>query len=185
MYDTDRDLELMMIGAALARPDLLPKINAASNDLQQLITAMRTRGHGDLKQWLATRGVIYEPGKTLALVQEKVRERWLMQQVERLMNKITKANQVQLPETASKCMDELKTAQGELNEINTRNAQRRSAAAKAVAEKNAARTKALEQKTGQQQTTNRAATATNANKAASQQTPAQRQPGIPAGVHAG
>lgn len=133
--DIERDLELMMLGAVLARPELLPETNVATRQLQDVLEAIRRKDQTTIKRWLSQRGVEYEPGQAFNALQSTVRRRFLKARCIHLTDEIAKANKLNLSQRAEAALNELNKAQGQLNEINHEARKRQEAKAKEAAEK--------------------------------------------------
>lgn len=112
----ERDLDLLLMGAILARPSLLPEVRIADRELRELLEALRTRNHDRLKVWFGQRGVRYVPGQLLHAVQLKVRASWIRNRIHELTKRITQANQAHSPKQASAALQELTELQRELGE---------------------------------------------------------------------
>lgn len=170
MHDTERDLELMMLGAVLARPDLAAQTNAASRDIQTVLEAIRAKDQTEIKRWLSQRGVEYEPGQAFAAVFATVRRRYLKAESIRLSEEITVSNRMNLPNKAGKALERLQVIQAELGEIKSEEDRRTAAKAAAALEaRKAAQANASQQNPGSKQKTttqqNAVAAAQNKNKA--------------------
>ena len=169
-HDTERDLELMMLGAVLARPDLAAKTNAASRDVQAVLEAIREKNQTEIKRWFSQRGVEYEPGQSFAAVFATVRRRYLKAESIRLSEEITASNKMNLPNKAGKALERLQVIQAELGEIKSEEDRRTAAKAAAALEaRKAAQANASQQNPGSKQKTttqqNAVAAAQNKNKA--------------------
>lgn len=170
MHDIERDLELMMLGAVLARPDLVAQTNVASRDVQTVLEAIRTKDQTEIKRWLSQRGVEYEPGQAFAAVFATVRRRYLKAESIRLSEEITASNKMNLPNKAGKALERLQVIQAELGEIKSEEDRRTAAKAAAALEaRKAAQANASQQNPGSKQKTttqqNAVAAAQNKNKA--------------------
>lgn len=171
MHDTERDLELMMLGAVLARPDLAAQTNAASRDVQTVLEAIRTKDQTEIKRWLSQRGVEYEPGQAFAAVFSTVRRRYLKAESIRLSEEITASNKMNLPNKAGKALQRLQVIQSELGEIKSEEDRRTAAKAAAALEAR----KAAQANTAQQNSTRQQKTADQKNHGAAAQNKNQTQ----------
>lgn len=134
MRDIERDLELMMLGAVLARPDLASQTNAASRDIQTVLEAIRTKDQAEIKRYFSQRGVQYEPGQAFAAVFATVRRRYLKAESIRLSEEIAASNKMNLPNKAATALQRLQVIQAELGEIKSEEDKRTAAKAAAALE---------------------------------------------------
>lgn len=176
-YDIERDLELMMLGAVLARPDLAAQTNAASRDIQTVLEAIRTKDQTEIKRWLSQRGVEYEPGQAFAAVFTTVRRRYLKAESIRLSEEIAASNKMNLPNKAGKALQRLQVIQEELGEIKSEEDRRTAAkAAAAIEARNTEARKAAQANASQKNAGNQQKTADQQNSKAAAASKNQTKP---------
>lgn len=170
MHDIERDLEMMMLGAVLARPDLAAQTNAASRDIQTVLEAIRAKDQTEIKRWLSQRGVEYEPGQAFAAVFTTVRRRYLKAESIRLSEEIAASNKMNLPNKAGKALERLQVIQAELGELKSEEDRRTTAKAAAVIQaRNTEARKAAQANASQQNPVSKQKTTTQQNAVAAAQ----------------
>lgn len=118
MLSDQRDLELMLMGAILADPELKNQFEGFSDgELDGVLQDLKKGNLDWLRRWLKQRQVEFSPGKGEALkaVRKQQRENWIRQQMEKANLKLLASIKFHATNSTQQQIERLQTLKQMLN----------------------------------------------------------------------